>query len=321
MKQALLHYFFRILHDSFRNTGPSLLQCTGCHERILVDFPHCLSAAARQSLTRRYEDLLVQLHRDSCPFRRDAQNYMHQQIKDNDSSDFGIPAMFTQVWRPEEVLELVDPLRPCGIVRKRWQVAIDCVRSHPHAASMDYKSWKLPPVDEKLFHNYDLSQGGDSLLEKLIAFIDDEEENTGEGVPTVSHEMKRGALLIVLLGWTVDTSSPGSFHCSICHSKLNVIPVSSASSTDSEPSSKRLCQRSSLNAPVDCHRYYCPFVRGLPHDASHRLTDIIIVRMLNQQQQKISETTESVTAATDLRLEIRKLLRDVISPSRATMAS
>lgn len=269
---------------------------------------------------------MADLHLEGCPFRRDAQNY-NQQIKETEIPSDLIPAIFTQVWRPDEVLELLDPLRPCSVVRKRWKEVTEWLQLHPQKDSIDVGSWKLPPMDATIFRNFDYAQNGDTLLEKLLKFIRQDAENTEEGVEKVPHELELGALLIVLLGWTPDTSgqSPSTFHCSICVSKLTFgsIPQTTSTDGDDQSSSKRLCQR--LNSPVDSHRYYCPYVRGLPRrDAGQgmRFCDMIILRMLNEKVSTANNSDEaSSIAATEFRLGIRKLLRDAISPTHSKVTS
>lgn len=308
---------------SFRNIGSSHLECTGCKEKLLINFPECLSGTARLKLTCLYEDQLAELHLDGCPFRRDAQNYLRQ-IKEKEIPPDLVPAMFTQVWRPDEVLEILDPLRPCKVVRGRWEKVTEWLQSHPQIlASIDFGSWKLPPMDKEVVDHFDFSQNGDKLLGKLFKVVCEDAESTVEEVQTRPRELELGALLIVLLGWTPDTRGPSSssLHCSICHSKLNLDTLQQATSTGGEdqPSPKRLCQR--LNAPVDSHRYYCPYVRGLPRryaGQGMRLCDKIILRLLNEKCSP-ARNEESPVAATDFRLGIRKLLKDVISPSHSKL--
>jgi hypothetical protein len=282
--------------------GENQLQCVGCHEQLLVQFPACLSATARSKLTSLYEQQLCELHRDSCPFRRDAQNYM---LLGNQEKSDRIPALWTQVWRPKEVLELLDPLRPSAVVRERWEKVIAWLES----AAIDCKSWKLSPVDETVFQQFAKTE--DELLEKCWKVAVGGETQVGDEVPTRSHELELGALLTVLLGWTPDTVTPSGLQCSLCLGKMNLGSLS----RDGEQQPKRVCLR--VNAPVDSHRYYCPFVRGLPH-AGIRFCDRILLRLLNETY---NQDKESPLAATEFRLEIRKLLKDVISPSKLSAVS
>ncbi|GAX09380.1 hypothetical protein FisN_6Lh246 [Fistulifera solaris] len=282
----------------FRNKGQNQLQCVGCHEQLLVQFPACLSATARSKLTSLYEQQLCELHRDSCPFRRDAQNY---RLLGNLSDR--IPALWTQVWRPKEVLELLDPLRPSAVVRERWEKVIPWLES----AAMDCTSWKLPPIDASVFQQFAKTE--DEILEKCWKLICGETQD-GDEIPTRSHELELGALLVVLMGWTPDTAR--GMHCSICLAKWTNL---GSVSRDDEPQPKRVCLR--VNAPVDTHRYYCPFVRGLPH-AGMRFCDRILLRLLNETN---NQDKELPLAATEFRLEIRKLLKDAISPSKFSAVS
>lgn len=273
-------------------------------------------------MTCLYEDQLAELHLDGCPFRRDAHNYIQQFKAEKAPSDL-IPALLTQVWRPDEVLELLDPLRPCKVVRERWLKVTESLENHPQTiASIDLKSWKLPLMeDQTAFQQFDFAKNSDQILEKILQIVrgDADVEAT-----TRPHELELGALLIVLLGWTPDTSEPScsSFHCSICISKLNLDSLSHVTGgEEGQPSPKRFCQR--LNAPVDSHRYYCPFVRGLPRrhaGPGMRFCDRIVLRLLNETVSSSTPENEPV-AATDLRLGIRKLLKDVISPSQSKLTS
>ncbi len=286
---------------SFRNKGQNQLQCVGCHEPLLVQFPACLSATARSKLTSLYEQQLCELHRDSCPFRRDAQNY--RLLLGNQSDR--IPALWTQVWRPKEVLELLDPLRPSAVVRERWETVIPWLEE---SAAMDCTSWRLPPIDATVFQQFAKTE--DELLEKCWKVICGETQD-GEAISTRSHELELGALLVVLMGWTPDTAS--GLHCSICFAKWTNL---GSVSRDYEPQPKRVCLR--VNAPVDTHRYYCPFVRGLPH-AGMRFCDRIVLRLLNETNNK--QDKDSPLVATEFRLEIRKLLKDALSPSKLSVVS
>lgn len=221
-----------------------------------------------------------------------------------------MPALFTQVWRPEEVLELLDPLRPCKVVRERWTKAMEWLEQR----AVDLKSWKLPPMNEKAFQHFVKNE--DELLDRIFQIVQKDAEESSVALTTRPHQLELGALLIVLLGWTPDTTEPSSssVHCSICLSKLHL----GASPTADEPSPKRICQRS--NAPVDSHRYYCPYVRGLPR-RNERFCDTIMLRLLNEATCTTDNEESSPIAATDFRLGIRKLLKDGISPSQSKLTS
>lgn len=288
-----------------------------------MNFPNCLSAISRQKLTCLYEDQLADLHREECSFRRDAHYYI-QQIKEKEMPSDVIPAIFTQVWRPEEVLELLDALRPCGIIRKRWRKVIEWLQEFNIKASIDYKSWKLPSMNGEAFRDCDFAQFGETLLEKVLEIVVKDAECTNDSDQRVPHEVELAALIIVLLGWTQDSSDPSSsgLHCSICLSKLNlsIMPQDTSNSNDFQHPTKRLCQR--LNAPVDSHRYFCPYVRGLPRREGYQgmnFCERIILRILNEVSSR--DNQELSITPVEYRLEIRKLLMDVISPSHWKVAS
>jgi hypothetical protein len=299
------YYYYYYYTIRFENVGTSLLECTSCHAALKIDLPHCLSVAARARLTCKLEDELAAVHRDACPFRHDAEQYLGEVVAAETSPL--VPTLLAQVW-PAETMELLD--QPWMVLPTRWKQVRTSIEQSCVA------EWEIPAK----MVNFRVKDGeGEDLLSQLVEIVRHRsrpnEEEQEEESPR-QQDKERMAMALVLLGWTPETATSDqvAVQCGVCNVRLQPTRVTTTTTTGQEPLAKR--PRTSSSTDLDQgHRHYCPFVCGFPWRGATRATPL-----WESLARRLLEPEEPSPTASSW-IELRQILRAGISQKRGTLAS
>ena len=271
---------------------PNFLECTSCKAVLKIDIHRCLSQTARTSLTCKFEDELAAVHKESCPFRHDAESYIRERSKG--LGEDLVPTLLAQVL-PAETMDLLDPPRPWKVINRMWKEQLTKRRF--------CSEWSIPTCLE----NYQSNEEGSDLLTRLVKRVKSlsETDSSSEEQPNETDE--KLAMGLVLMGWS--PCLEGALQeCSICKACLREpLPVSQGRA---EPSTKRPRPSTGLR---ESHRHYCPFVCGFPWRGATRATPLyesLLLRLLQKEHEPREETTPA-----DAYVKVRGMLQSSLSPS------
>lgn len=289
---VLLSFFL-----SFQNIRPSLLECTSCKNALKIDIPWCLSATARTSLTCKLEQELAAVHKESCPFRHDAEAYLRERQQEGDEDEQQlVPTLLAQVW-PDSTMNLLDHPRPGGVLFARWKQLF--------LGKLKNTGWTIPAC----FENNEQPD----LLSKLVqmAKASDTQNNAEESATaeTSDEGTEKLAMGLVLLGWEPENSSSGDvLRCSVCKACLCNSSAAQDAQQEELPSAKR--RRASTDI-AEAHRHYCPYVCGFPWSGASCATPLwesLAARLVCQED--ATEATPSASWMT-----VHNILKSGVSPA------
>lgn len=290
----------------------SLLVCTKCEKLLAIKVPHHLSADDKQKLCKTYQGHLWETHADHCPFRVEAKHFLQPQEDPHfchKQKGWMIQILPLSVSRllpqgsPTLVL-LERPLR--STFRNR---VIDLA-----AVVQDYSIEKAQLPTDVAFYRADDSSAttegleensessGTSLISRIASSCNIEKTPSNEA-----------AISLVLLGWDIQDSNHGTV-CPICCAQRSF-----EDSDETHTSAKR----SQWNHVVESHRYFCPWVSGLPQaQDSSPLWKILVDRILDDDTEilvncegNIENESTTVDASTQYH-ELHKLLDAGVSRKR-----
>jgi len=319
-------------YDLLQECSSVLLQCCDCKAVLAVLIPPGLSFSSTKKLAAHYQKQLWDAHSVACIHRKEAEHFVctalsNLQKKNTESPSMVLPSLMARVLPASSApLELLENSAPWPTFRNRVEELLSHVqligRNHEIVAPDDYTQI-LDRVVEMLLQEQGRNHGGG----------DDDDNN----LPTMQlrPELKTAttaAAALVLTGWDLKrqdgepegeglaTTSTAAVECSFCLSCQPLLATSPVSQEEPQRKKRRHVS-TKWNHPVDAHRYYCPWICGMPSAAASTIAAeatpfwrLLADNLLCDRQ--VETEQNSGTSETLPGTEIHKLLKAGVSSRR-----
>jgi C3HC zinc finger-like len=265
----------------------SLLVCTHCEKLLSIKIPTELSASAKRKLCESYQKHLWETHADHCPFRADAKRFLCLPAEQKKKRDVLVTGPPCSLLLPTSLTRLLPQDDP-AILSLESAFPRAAFRERVEKLSMIFQDFEVPiqlPLDVSLYRTDD----------DIVPETAKEAEEAGTASPPTSlvnrilsccnMETSYGnetAASLALLGWNVQDDNQG-IGCTLCLAQRSIdVPLTANGSQ--QPVS---ANRSKWNHAFDAHRYFCPWVCGLPGAASTPLWKGLADRLLDDVESSL----------------------------------
>lgn len=307
------------------NADKDMLVCLSCRQALAIALHSSLSAKSTGALCDAYRQQLATTHKQDCPFRLDAQQFLRLEEEGKDSkTKVVVPAYMVSVL-PEDCVEIMEHPAPIEVLKSR-------VKKLENVWEAGEARWKYPKLeisqeirDYRL--NNDDTADGLTLINNLSDLLGTKDESV---------------LTLAILGWipidhTTETSTSSvpvvTLGCPICLSLMELRLEQATSNLhpreneddSGDPPNKKQRKLAMFCNPYDAHRHYCPYKCGFPKAVStHELAvwKVILSRLHDDNKDKGPPENLAEEAATgwdESYEKIRTILRSGIAPKRVDL--
>jgi hypothetical protein len=275
---------FRVMQPESKSnmTRTVLLECEACRGHLGILVPSVLSIEATHKLALHYQSKLVESHKSFCRWRPHAERLLlSKSPKGKEDKCRVVPISLARLIPTFSSLALVQHPEPWDLFISKWKDIYAKIAVVMQNTTFLPTNLILPTE----LQNYEIrldattENQDEILIERLLAFVTDQVKHNN----LLSNSLEKKAAVIaiaqVLTGWDVCQQSPSCLECAFCLSQINLEePECSAL----EERSKRQRVTPRFYDPLACHRYFCPWVRGLAiQDQTNRpLWQILADRLL-----------------------------------------